>query len=86
MSMEHNLKTWPEYFQELWSGNKTFEVRKADRDFQVGDTLVLREWDPTLKAYTARDVVATITYILHGGQFGVDEGYCVLAFKQIQLP
>jgi ASC-1-like (ASCH) protein len=84
--MEHNLKTRPEFFNELWLGRKTFEVRKDDRDFQVGDTLVLREWNPQSESYTGRDVVSEVTYILQGGQFGVEEGYCVLALKPIQTP
>lgn len=41
----HELKTWPYYFEEVWNGTKTFEVRKNDRDFRVGDTLILQEYD-----------------------------------------
>lgn len=43
--MIHDLKTDPVYFQRLVDGTKTFEVRKDDRGYQSGDTLVLREWD-----------------------------------------
>ena len=32
----HDLKTWPEYFAEIANGNKTFELRKNDRDFESG--------------------------------------------------
>lgn len=42
--MIHDLKTDPAYFQRLVDGTKTFEVRKDDRGYQPGDTLVLREW------------------------------------------
>lgn len=42
----HDLKTWPRYFQALEAGEKTFEIRRADRPFRIGDVLVLREWEP----------------------------------------
>ena len=42
---KHELKCWPVYFQRVWTGEKTFEVRLDDRGFQRGDTVVLREWD-----------------------------------------
>lgn len=44
---EHALKCWPEYFAALSTGHKTFEIRDtSDRDFRVGDLLVLREFVP----------------------------------------
>ena len=46
MANSHDLKTLPVYFDAVLRGDKTFEVRKNDRDFQTGDTLVLKEWDP----------------------------------------
>jgi hypothetical protein len=42
----HYLKCWPEFFYALRDGSKTFEVRKDDRGFCVGETLVLALYDP----------------------------------------
>ena len=42
----HSLKTWPSYWLAVKRGDKTFEVRRNDRDFAVGDLLLLRMWDP----------------------------------------
>jgi DnaJ-class molecular chaperone len=42
----HELKTWPEFFEPLSNGNKTFELRYNDRAYSVGDELCLREFDP----------------------------------------
>jgi ASC-1-like (ASCH) protein len=82
----HYLKTWPEYFEEVWSGKKTFEVRKDDRGFRVGDRLVLFEWNPEAESSTGRTVDVTITYILRGGQFGIENGHCVMAFEHLLIP
>ena len=39
MSTTHDLKTWPEFFDAILDGRKTFEVRDTrDRDFAVGKT------------------------------------------------
>lgn len=42
----HHLKTWPKYFKALLDGGKTFELRNNDRNFAVGDILVLKEFKP----------------------------------------
>ena len=39
----HELKLDTKYFNDVKSGNKKFEIRKNDRDFEVGDILVLRK-------------------------------------------
>jgi hypothetical protein len=75
--MDHELKTWPEYFQAVWDGTKTFEVRKDDREYHVGDNLILREWDPEKCDYTGSGIVKRVTYILRDARF-VREGYVVM--------
>jgi hypothetical protein len=67
----HTLKTWPEYFEHVWAGRKRFEARKNDRGFKVGDDVLLEEFDPkkvdfynAAAAYTGRQIIAEITYIL----------------------
>ncbi|HQR18034.1 MAG TPA: ASCH/PUA domain-containing protein [Gemmatimonadales bacterium] len=86
--MTHDLKTWPVYFAAILDGSKTFEARKDDRNYAVGDTLRLREWDPPALAhgwtgeYTGREVIKRVTYILRGPAFGVEAGWCVLALGE----
>lgn len=81
--MIHELKTWPEYFEEVFMGHKPFEVRKNDRDFRVGDTLILKEFEAgsTNYGYTGREMARTVTYVLQGGQFGIEDGYCVMGIQ-----
>jgi len=78
----HVLKTWTGYFEEVSNGSKTFEVRKADRDFKRGDRLQLMEWNPIDKVYTGRCLIVEITYYLPGGQFGIENEYCILGIKK----
>lgn len=81
--MQHDLKVWPDYFAALWDGTKTFEVRKDDRGFAVGDTLLLREYAPGPDEYTGGFLTRKVTYIIKGDDpmgyaFGVRTGFCIL--------
>lgn len=40
----HELKIDIKYFDDVKNGKKNFEIRKNDRDFQVGDILELRAY------------------------------------------
>ena len=59
----HELKSWPQFFTRVISGEKTFELRVNDRDFKLGDFLFLREYDPETEQYSGRFQYARITYI-----------------------
>lgn len=73
--VEHDLKCWPPFFDEVERGTKPFELRKHDRDFKVGDTLLLREFVPST-GYTGRDCRRFISYMLAGPWLA--EGYVAL--------
>ncbi|MFD2752405.1 DUF3850 domain-containing protein [Virgibacillus siamensis] len=79
MSKTHELKITPEYFQYVWDKKKTFEVRKNDRDYEVGDKLVLREWDGD-KGYSGSGVVKKVSYILSDPNY-VKEGYVIMGLE-----
>lgn len=74
---KHELKIWPQYFRAVWDGTKTFEIRSNDRDFKVGDMLVLREFDPDDNEYTGSAICKKVSYILDDQAF-VKEGYVVM--------
>ncbi|HLD92177.1 MAG TPA: DUF3850 domain-containing protein [Patescibacteria group bacterium] len=58
-------KTWPEMFESILSGRKTFDARIADFAINEGDTLILREYDPETKKYTGRTIEKKITFVLN---------------------
>lgn len=80
--MQHDLKCYPNYFEALKDGSKTFECRYNDRDFKVGDELLLREYDPK-QGYTTRCIVMTVTYVL--SEFiGLKVCYSVLSQRTLR--
>ena len=70
MTQVHELKCWPDSFEQISAGHKTFELRKDDRGYKVGDYLLLREWTPMVdlgaveQQYTGRNAMAVVTHIL----------------------
>ena len=81
--MIHALKTLPEFFKALAAGVKSFEIRKNDRDFQVGDSIVLKEWD-NIK-YSGREIQAIIKYMLDDAFIGLAEGYVAFSFGILKI-
>lgn len=73
---KHKLKIMPEYFSDVCTGKKSFEIRKNDRDFRVGDMLLLCEYLPDKKEFTGRVVDRKVTYITDYAQ---KENYVVMA-------
>ena len=83
----HELKTWPEFFEATRCGRKKFELRRNDRNFQVGDELWLKEWNPgegrkpggdgVAHGYTGRGVVVRVDYIMKAEDitFGPGESF-----------
>lgn len=90
----HELKTMAPYWDAVEAGAKPFEVRRDDRGFQRGDVLALHRMrqdqphrydDAGANGYliTKRTLYRRITYVLTGGQFGVEPGYVVLGLGEI---
>jgi len=78
----HYLKTTPEFFQDVKSGAKIFEVRFNDRDYQVGDTAVLQEWLPHSEQYSGDEITKKITYILDDKVY-CSPGYVIMSLGEI---
>ena len=81
MSQKHNLKIRPEYFNAIEKGDKTFEVRYNDRNYQPHDILVLQEHDG--ENYTGREITVEVTYLLDNPGY-CKEGYVVMSIKKFE--
>ena len=79
----HKLKILPEYFEDVAKGVKNFERRRNDRDFKVGDKIILKEYKEG--AYTGRETTRVIEYILKGGSYGLDPEYSILGTKPCDM-
>lgn len=80
MRKGHDIKIWPSFFAAVKKGDKTFEVRLNDRHYEVGDALLLREWDPEALDYTGCAALRVVRYILRGSpENAITPGYVVMA-------
>lgn len=89
----HELKTVAYAFDAVKAGLKRFEVRKNDRGFQSGDLVVLRrlygpddevnEWRVGELDGEADALTYRVGWLLQGGQFGIEPGYCVFQLEEI---
>lgn len=80
-SKVHKLKTWPMFFQAVLEGSKPFELRKNDRHFNVGDILILEEYDPDAEGYTGRKCERKISYVLDANPFIDLHGHVILGLE-----
>lgn len=76
----HYIKILPEYFKAIESGEKTFEVRFNDRNYQVHDILHLQEW--TDGEYTGRKIEVEVTWLLDNPDY-CKEGFVIMAIKNL---
>ena len=88
----HRLKCWPDAFEAVCAGTKSFEWRRDDRGFEVGDELLLAELipqDPSPPGsppggrYTGRDTAVVVTAILRAPKHGVPEGFVVMSIRRL---
>lgn len=87
MAEVHTLKTATRYWKAVARGDKTFEVRLNDRAFQTGDFVdLVRTDDAGIRMLDEPPIRRRITYILQGGQFGIEPRYCVLGLGEVEEP
>lgn len=93
MTTRHQLKTLSRYWDAVLAGQKTFEIRRNDRNFHVGDILELIRGDigagnvfvpdPLTVRGNVVDIEVRVTYVLTEATDGVMPGYVVLGFRRL---
>ena len=82
--MHHDLKCVPKQFQPIWDKRMKAIVRLDDRNYQIGDTVTLKEGWPAINKdkfdYTGRDVSARISYL---DDFGCQHGYVNISLDDV---
>jgi len=80
------------YLEEVYFGRKTFELRKDDRGYEVGDLIKFKVIDKDehgkegFREYVDSEALYIITYILRNvPEYGLDKDYCILGIKRVTL-
>ncbi len=87
----HILKTDPNVFSQSLLGFKPWEIRFNDRNFHVGDKLILKETQYSGKEmeegapliYTKRELKTIINFTLFGNKYGLAKGWVIMTVSQI---
>jgi hypothetical protein len=83
----HDVKSWSHFFQAIKSGAKVHDLRKNDRNYNIGDIMLFREYDFVGGKYTGNTLEAVITYITDNrvpcafSSAVLSEGYCILSLR-----
>ncbi|OHT52549.1 hypothetical protein BKG63_10960 [Mycobacteroides chelonae] len=72
---QHDVKITDHYYSILWNGSKTCELRRDDRDYQIGDTI--RFATPGARYYSME---FRVTHVLKNFT-GLEPGYVVLSLE-----
>ena len=77
----HRLKIKSDHFSAVINKTKTAEIRYNDRNYQVGDILILNEIDEN-GVFTGNNCVVIVTHVLDDNQY-LQTGYVMLSFHML---
>lgn len=77
----HIIKCEEPFFDDIITGQKKFEIRFNDRNYQEGDQILLRAWHPET-GYDGGFIYVEILYVLTAKQFpGLKSGYVCMTIE-----
>lgn len=88
MSTTHVVKSWTHLYDAIANGMKHHDLRnKKERDYKVGDKLLLQRYDNIRGAYTGEEMLVEITYITSNetpcalSSVVLDIDHCILSIE-----
>lgn len=90
LPMDHRLKSDPVTFEQLLRGIKSAEIRVNDRDYRIGDTLILMETRHSADEmkrgapllFTGQVLSRNISHVQSG--YGLPDGIVMLSFERLR--
>lgn len=78
--MKHELKLQPRFAEDIREGRKTFEIRRDDRGYKLGDVLTFTDLGKEPYGMPSYEVVYKLTH--EDFPDGIPAGYCVLGIRK----
>jgi len=79
----HELKIYAKYWDDIYNGRKTFEIRKNDRDYREDNILAFRKYDPVTDSIDRNHIlICRVTYITDLKDIGLN-GYVGMSIIQL---
>ena len=83
MSKIHKVKILSHWFEAVIAGYKKAELRFNDRGYEVGDVLVMREYDGGTRTHSGRKVHVKVTHVADVGK--IQHNYVLLSFELLLI-
>jgi hypothetical protein len=91
-SWDYAVKSWPQFFSKMITGQKLADMRdKRDRNYAIGDQVLLCEYDPFGGGYSGRMAIFEITHIISNdtpcamSSAALDNDFAVLSVKLLEV-
>lgn len=87
---KHKVKSWSHFYDAIKEGRKLHDLRKMDREYNVGDILVLQRYDNIKGNYTGEELEVEVTYITSNktpcafSSSALDRDYAILSLKLLE--
>lgn len=76
-----DLESYNELKEELYEGGSALFITKSNVKYEVGNNILIKEYDERLEVTTGREILAYI-FCVEDENEGLKPGYCVLGIEE----